>query len=182
MDERRPPPGSAQIQTHTLLQAETTATAAINNEAALNGLPQLEHPAPPLEISLRPLLSKLSRRKRLDMSESQRKHSFKGACVQTSIDQPHRLMGPAYVPSIGVVHTLELMRAIVYGVSSLVPVDQHPYSPYPGAGGESVGAASERQQEREVAEQVLVSVEHCFRRLKAGLKVRAIAVQFMPLT
>ena len=88
MDERRPPPGSTQIKTHTLYQAETTATAAINNEAVLNGLPQLEHPAPPLEISLRPLLSKLSQRKRVDMSEPQRKHSFKGACTQTSLDQP----------------------------------------------------------------------------------------------
>ena len=67
-------------------------------------------------------------------------------------------------------------------VSLLVPVDQHPYSPYPGAGGETVGAASKRQQEREVAEKVLLAVEHCFRRLKAGLKVRAASVHSMHST
>lgn len=55
------------------------------------------------------------------------------------------------------------------------PIDQHPYEPIPGAGGDTVGAASARQQEREIASQVLRAVEHCFRRLKAGLKVRAMA-------
>lgn len=53
------------------------------------------------------------------------------------------------------------------------PTNQHPYEPIPGAGGDTVGAASARQQEREIASQVLRAVEHCFSRLKAGLKVRA---------
>ena len=78
VEERRPPPGSAQIQNHTMMQAESTATAAIRNEAELNGLPGLEHPAPPLERRLQPLLLKLSQRRRSDMVDSQRTHSFTG--------------------------------------------------------------------------------------------------------
>lgn len=51
--------------------------------------------------------------------------------------------------------------------------DDHPYSPYPGGGGDSVGAASEREKEREIADQVVKAVQHSLHRLKSGLKVRA---------
>ena len=97
MDERRPPPGSAQIQAHTLMQAESTATAAINHEAVLNGLPELEHPAPPLERLLRPLMSKLSQRQRANMSDAQRKHEFKGV-------SGHRYMNTLVVACAYVAH------------------------------------------------------------------------------
>ena len=69
MDERRPPDGEAHIRSHGLSRAERTATAAINKEAELNGLPPLEHPAPPLERCLGPLLEELRTRSSDGMSK-----------------------------------------------------------------------------------------------------------------
>ena len=60
------------------MQAESTATAAIRSEAERNSLPGLEHPAPPLERGLQPLLSKLSQRRRSDIVDFQSTHTFKG--------------------------------------------------------------------------------------------------------
>ena len=76
MDERRPPDGEAHIRSHGLSRAERTATAAINKEAELNGLPPLEHPAPPLERCLGPLLEELRTRSSDGMSDPRRKHRF----------------------------------------------------------------------------------------------------------
>ena len=53
------------------------------------------------------------------------------------------------------------------------PEGQHPYSPYPGGAGGTVGAASERQRERELSDKVLRLVEHAFGRLRVGLKLAA---------
>lgn len=80
--DRSPPPGAAHIKAHSLLHAESTATAAISYAAISKGLPPLQHPAPPLERSLGPLLSNLRCRATANMSDSQRRHNFRGVSTR----------------------------------------------------------------------------------------------------
>jgi hypothetical protein len=110
--------------------------------------------------SLLPLLSKLSHRKQADISNLSRKHNYRGVLPNSPLRHTHThrpatlATGASWCGSLSLTcrgNTMSCCALPVFLSAAWMvtaPAGQHPFSPYPGGGGETVGAASERRRER----------------------------------